>query len=144
MPCLILFEWTSSSCEEQEASEKIDVCETLMPPFSSISRLGLTFDLDLSSTELNIDKGHLLNKNYLPTKFEVSGAKRSWVITCTRCGRPTWPLTLTFDLMTWISIGIIYSSWTIYLLSLKFLEQSVLDLWVAQIVGYQLDLWPWP
>ena len=55
-----------------------------------VSRIGLTFDLDLSPTDLNIDRGHLLIKNYLPTKFEASWAKHSWVISCTRCGRPTW------------------------------------------------------
>ena len=48
---------------------------------------------------------------------------------------PTWPLTLTFDLLTWKSIGIIYSSRTIYLPSLKLLGQSVLELSVAQGSG---------
>ena len=69
--------------------KKIDVCETLMPPFPNISRIGLTFDLDLSPTDLNIERGHLLIKDYLPTKFEASGAKRSRVISYTRYGRPT-------------------------------------------------------
>ena len=64
------------------------------------------------------------------TKFEASGGKCSRVISCTRCGRPTWPL--TFHLLTWISIGIIYSSRTSYLPILKLLEQSVLQLSVAQ------------
>ena len=27
--------------------QNIDVCETLMPPFPNLSRIGLTFDLDL-------------------------------------------------------------------------------------------------
>ena len=44
----------------------------------------MTFDLDLWPTDLNINRGHLLIKDYLPTKFESSGAKRSWVISCTR------------------------------------------------------------
>ena len=35
--------------------------------------------------------------------FEASGAKRSWVINCTGWSRLAWPLTLTFDLLTWIS-----------------------------------------
>ena len=99
-----------------------------MPPFPNISRIGLTFDLDLSPADLNIDRGHLLIKAFLPTKFEVSGAKRSWLISWTRCGIPTWPLTLTFNLLTWKSIGIIYSSRTIYLPSLKHLGQSVLEI----------------
>ena len=108
--------------------KKIHVCETLMSPLPNISRKGLTFDLDLSSTDLNIDRGHLLIKDYLPTKFEASGSKRSWVISCKRYMRQTWPLSLTFNLLTWISIGIIYSSWTVYLPNLKLLGQSILQL----------------
>ena len=52
----------------------------------------MTFDIDLGPTDLNINRGlllikdymylpnkgsHLLIKDYLPTKFEASGAKRS-------------------------------------------------------------------
>ena len=44
----------------------------------------MTFDLDLWPTDLTITRDHLLVKDYLPTKFEASGAKRSWVISCTR------------------------------------------------------------
>ena len=44
----------------------------------------MTFDLDLWPTDLNINRGHLLIKDYLPTKFEASWAKHSWVISCTR------------------------------------------------------------
>ena len=51
-------------------------------------------------------------------------------------------LTLPFDLLTWISIGIIYSSRTIYIPSLKVLGQSVLELSVAQSEGDWHDLWP--
>ena len=65
---------------------------------------------DLWPTDLNINRGHLLIKDYLPTKFEASGAKSSWVISCSRWSRLAWPLTLTFDLLTPISIGVIYSS----------------------------------
>ena len=81
---------------------------------------------------------------YLPTKFEASGAKRSWVTSRTRWSRLAWPLTLTFDLLTWISMGVIYSSRTIYLPSLKLLGQSVLELSVAQSEVDWHDLWPWP
>ena len=95
-------------------------------------------------TELNINRGHLLIKNYLPTKFKASGAKRSWVISCTRWSRLAWPLTLTFDLLTWISIGVISSSRIIYLPSLTLLGQSVLELSVAQGEVDWHDLWPWP
>ena len=106
----------------------------------------MTFDLDLWPTDLKINRDHLLTKDYLPTKFQASGAKRSWVISCTRWSRLAWPLTLTFDLLTWKSIGIIYSPRTIYLPSLKFLGQSVLELSVAQgevdCMTFDLDLWP--
>ena len=98
--------------------------------------LTLTFDL-------NINRDHLLTKDYLPTKFEASGAKRSGVISCTRWSKLAWPLTLTFDLLTWKSIGIIYSPRTIYLPSLKLLGQSVLELSVAQGEVNWHDLWPW-
>ena len=104
----------------------------------------MTFDLDLWSTDLNIYWDYLLIKEYLPAKFEASGKKPSWVISCTRCGRRTWPLTLTFGLLTWISIGIIFSSRKIYLQSLKLLGQSLLELSVAQGVADGHDLWPWP
>ena len=103
----------------------------------------MTFDLDLWPTDLNINRGHLLIKDYLPTKFEASGAKRSWVISCTRWSKVAWHLTLTFDLLTWKSIGIIYSPRTIYLPSLKLLGQSLLELSVAQGEVNWHDLWPW-
>ena len=90
----------------------------------------MTFDL--WPTDLTINRDHLLIKDYLSTKFEASWAKRCWVIRCTRFERLTWPLTLTFDLLTWLSKGIIYSSRTIYLPRLKLLGQSVVELWVAQ------------
>ena len=104
----------------------------------------MTFDLEPS--DLNINRDHLLTKDYLPTNIEASGAKRSWVISCTRWSRLAWPLTLTFDLLTWIWIGVIYSPRTIYLLSLKLLGQNVLELSVAQGEvnwhDFDLDLWP--
>ena len=115
-----------------------------MPPFPNIRRVGLTFDLDLWPNDQNVNRDHLLIKDYLPTKFEASGAKRCWVIRCTRFERLTWPLTLTFDLLTWLSIGIIYSPRTIYLPSLKLLGQSVVELSVAQGLRDWHDLWPWP
>ena len=39
---------------------------------------------DLSPTNLNFKRGHLLIKDYLPTKFEDCGAKHSRVFSCTR------------------------------------------------------------
>ena len=35
----------------------------------------MTFDLDLLPTDLNINRDHLLIKDYLLTKFEASGSK---------------------------------------------------------------------
>ena len=57
-------------------------------------------------------------------------------------GKSAWPLNLTFDLLIWISIGIIYLSWTIYLLSLKLVGQSIVELSGAQGKRDQHDLWP--
>ena len=99
---------------------------------------------DLSPSDLAINRDHVLIKDYLPTKFEASRAKCCWVIRCTRFERLTWPLTLTFDILTWLSIGIIYSSRTIYLPSLKLVGQSVVELSVAQGLEDWHDLWPWP
>ena len=53
-------------------------------PFPYLLRIGLTFDLDLWPTDLNIDRDYVLIKDYLPTKFEASWAKCFWVISCTR------------------------------------------------------------
>ena len=85
------------SKRKKNQNEKIDVCETLMPPFPNILRIGLTFDLGLSPTNLNIDRGHLLMMNYLPTKFEAFRENHSWVISCTRCER-----SLTVNLAEWL------------------------------------------
>ena len=38
-----------------------------------VSETIMTFDLDLIPTDLNIDRGHLLFKDYLHTKFEAFG-----------------------------------------------------------------------
>ena len=51
----------------------MEFCETVIPPFP----IGLTFDLDLQPSDLNIYRGHLLIKDVLDTKFEASPAKRS-------------------------------------------------------------------
>ena len=117
----------------------------------------MTFDLDLWPTDLKINRDHLLTKDYLPTKFEASGAKRSWVISCTRWSKLAWPLTLTFDLKinrdhlltkdylpTKFEAWITYSPRTMYLPRLKLLGQSVIELSVAQGEVNWHDLWPWP
>ena len=112
-------------------------------PFPNVSRIGLTFDLDLSPTDLNIDWGHLLIKDYIylpilkllrQSVLELSQLHKVWETNTT----------FTFDLLTWISIGIILLPWTIYLPSLKLVGQSVLELSVAQGEVDWHDLWPWP
>ena len=98
------------------------------------------------SYNLNINRVHELVMDYLPTKFEASGTKGSWVISCTMCGIPKWPLTFTFDQLTWILTEIIYSSRTTYLTSLKLFLQSFLALSISQglenIMTSDLDLCP--
>ena len=100
--------------------------------------------LDLWPIDLNINRGHLLIKDYILNKFEASGAKHSWINSCTRWSRLARVLTLTFDLLTWVSTGIIFSSRTIYLPSWKLHGQSVLESSVAQCEIYWHDPWPWP
>ena len=51
-------------------------------------------------------------------------------------------VTLTFELLIWISIGVIYSWRNIYLPSLKIMGQGVLELLVVQGTGDQDGLWP--
>ena len=46
-------------------------------------RKSIDMTFDLWSTELNINRDHLI-KVYLPLKFEVYGAKHSWIINCTK------------------------------------------------------------
>ena len=123
--------WNTNAPLPQHIKNRLDISQ-------------LTFDLDLWPTDLNIIRGHVLIKDYLPTEIEISGAKHSWVFSCRRCERQTWSLTLTFDLLTWILLGVMYSSRTIYLPSLKLLGQSVLELLVAQGVVDRHNLWPWP
>ena len=103
----------------------------------------LTSHLDLWP-DLNINRNHLHIKDYLPTKFEASRANHSWAISCTWWSRLAWPLTLNFDLLALISIGVILSSRTIYLPSLKLLGQSILELSTAQGEVDWYDLWPLP
>ena len=95
--------------------------------------------LPIWPTDLNINRDHLLIIYYLSTKAESSRIKHWWVLSCTRYGRSTWPLTLTFDLLTWISIRIFYSSKTIYLPSVNLLGQGNVELLVAHGVGDQHD-----
>ena len=50
----------------------IDVCETLMPPFPNMSRIGLTFDLHFWPTDLKINRNHLLIKDWSSTHQGLS------------------------------------------------------------------------
>ena len=56
----------------------------------------MTFDIDLWPIDLYINRGHMLIKNYLPSKFKDHGAKRCWVISSIRCRRLTWFWPLTY------------------------------------------------
>ena len=57
-------------------------CKTLVPPSPRYSN---RFDLWPTDLTINMINRELpLLKDYLPTKFEASLAKRSWVISCTR------------------------------------------------------------
>ena len=47
-------------------------------------KCNITFDLDLWPTDLNINRDQLLTTDHLPSKFEASWAKHSWVNRCTR------------------------------------------------------------
>ena len=93
-------------------------------------------------TDLKINRDHLLTKDYLPTKFEASGAKHSWVISCTMCSKLAWPLTLTFDLLTWKSIGIIYSPFTKDYLPTKFEASGAKCSWVISCRRWSKLAWP--
>ena len=65
----------------------------------------MTCDLGLWPTDLYIKRDRPFIKGYLPTKNEVFGAKRSWVISCAWWSRQAWPLILTFDRQTDVDIN---------------------------------------
>ena len=81
-------------------------------------RIRLTFDLKVWPTDPNIDRD----------SFTKGSSTHQGLSTY-----QTWPLTLTFDLLTWISIGIIYPSRTIYLPSYQ-----VWSFWGKAFLSYQL------
>ena len=95
-------------------------------------RTGFIFDLYFKTIDVNIDGEYVLIKDYLPTKFEASGAKCSWVFRCISRGRPIWP----FDLDIWpTDLNINKDHLIKDYLSTKFLEFSV-----APVVGDRYDL----
>ena len=75
-------------------------------PLPQHLRIGLTFDMDLCSAGLNID-GVIYSAMIIYVRSFKGSVFLDTSICCTRCGRPTRPLTLTFDLPTWVSMGII-------------------------------------
>ena len=80
----------------------------LSSPLHKLWETNTTFNLEptnLWPIDLNIHKDHLLIVEYIPSKFDTSWTKRSWVIFCTKYGRPKRQLTLTFNILTWISIS---------------------------------------
>ena len=95
-------------------------------------------------TDQNINRDHLLIKDYLPSKFEASGAKRSWVISCTMCGRLTWPMTLTYwpeykygpSTHQGLSTYQVWSFW-----DKAFLSYQLHKVWAINMT-FDLDLWP--
>ena len=107
----------------------------------------LILGLDLWPTDLNINRNHLLMNGYLHNKFQASEAKHSWVIH--KVKGDMWVIIaqgvgdMTFDLLAWTSIGIIYLSRTIYLQSLKVLGQSVLSHPLHKAKEDWHDFWPW-
>ena len=109
----------------------------LMLPFPNISRIGLTLNLDLSPTDLNTDRCHLLITDDLPTKFK----ERSCIISCARCQRPTWPLTFTLWPTDLNINGVIYSSRAIYLPT-KFETSWAKHSWVISNTRWRRQTWP--
>ena len=65
-------------------------------PLHKVWETDMTYDLDLWPTDLTINRDHLLIKDYLPTKFEASGAKRCWDPL-----HKVWETDMTFDLDLW-------------------------------------------
>ena len=53
-------------------------------------------------------------------------------------------VTLTFDLVTWKSIGVICQSWSMYLWSFMILGVSILELSSGNHFTFFESLWPWP
>ena len=112
-------------------------------------------DLDLWPSDLKINRGHLPVMTNVPMKFHDPRRKRSWVI----IRKPfsyfqstilllQVTVTLTFDLVTWKSIGVICRSWPMSLWSFVIPGVSVLELSSGNHFPISshcdLDLWPWP
>ena len=103
----------------------------------------MTFDLDLWPTDLNIDGDHLLIKDYLPTKFEASGAKRSWV---SYSLHKVWETDMTFDLDLWptdLNINRDHLLIKDYLPTM-FEASGAKRSWVIHCTRFGRLTWPWP
>ena len=115
----------------------------------------LTCDIDIQPSDLKINRGHLTVMTNVAMKFHDPRRKRSWVI----IPKPfsflqstilllQVTVTLTFDLVTWKSIGVICRSWPMSLWSFMIPGVSVLELSSGNHFPISsqcdLDLWPWP
>jgi len=112
-------------------------------------------DLDLWPTDLKINRGHLQVMINVPMKFHDPKRKRKtcmppiWAVSCSgsHCVNTFLvTVTLTFDLVTWKSIGVICEKWSMYILSFMILGVRVLELSSGNhFTGSShrdLDLWP--
>ena len=103
-------------------------------------------DLDLWPSDLKINRGHLRVMINVPMKFHDPRPNYSWVIIQETILLFRVTVTLTFDLVTWKSIGVICESWSMYLWSFMILGLSVLELSSGNHFTISshcdLDLWP--
>ena len=102
------------------------------------------FDLDLWTCDLEINKDQLLIEGKFCTKFCNDQVKRSKDIERTTHWAEKSDLTLTFEYVTWKSIGIIYSlraTLAPSLVLIKWWGQKILS---RQHAGLRRVVWPWP
>ena len=107
-------------------------------------------DLDLWPSELKINRGHLAVMTNVPLKFHDPRRKRSWVIirkpfSYFKSTILLGQVTVTFDLVTWKSIGVICRSSSCNV-PLKFRDPRPKRSWVIIQKPFYCfrSLWPWP
>ena len=101
------------------------------------------FDLDLWTCDLKINRDHLLIEGNPYTKFGIDQVKGSKDIERTTQWAEKSGLTLTFEHVTWKSIGIIYSLRATpapSLVLIKWRGQKILS---GQHSGLRRVVWPW-
>ena len=96
------------------------------------------FDLDLWSCDLKINRDHLLIEGNPCTKFGIDQVKRSKDIERTTHWARKSGLTLTFENVTWKSIGIIYSLRVTLAPSLVLIKWRGLKILSGQHLDYRL------